>query len=197
MAHNAHSLQKAFRYLFTEEVDELQRLAMLLPPNPTVVNIGAGSGTSGLAFLECRDDLTLTTIDIQQNDSPFGCLVAEKKVVWDAGYQDRLTQIHGDSKIVGANWLDEHEKVDMVFVDGGHSYDECKGDIEAWLKNITSGGTIAIHDYNKTNVFLSVNTEYAPHPVAWAGVDKAVNGFIKQGNEPLSIVKTLISFKVE
>ena len=41
----------------------------------------------------------------------------------------------------------ENESLDLVFIDGDHSYEGCKADIEAWLPKLRSGGVLAGHDY--------------------------------------------------
>jgi hypothetical protein len=48
----------------------------------------------------------------------------------------------------------------MVFVDGDHSYEGCRGDIEAWTPHVRVGGVIAIHDYNALH--RGDDTWYAP-----------------------------------
>lgn len=202
MPHNSLSLQRAFGYLFESEVYALKQLAQSLPNNPVVVNLGAGSGTSGLAFIESRPDLQLKTIDIQKEDSPLGCLHAEYQVIEQAGYNlDRYFQFVGDSKRWGKLWLEATEvglgnKVDMVFIDGDHSYRGAKGDILAWLPNIKEGGTIAVHDYNKREVFKDGPIDNAPHPLPWPGVDRAVRRFLCPYFEMMLQVDTLIAFRV-
>lgn len=211
MSHSAESLQAAFKYLFPAEVPALKELAQSLPPNPVVINIGAGSGTSGLAFMESRPDLFLFTIDIQLEDSPFGCLVAEANVLIDAGYGSyprRWNQFHGDSKYFGYQWevicrtLFENvkngiatHKVDCVLVDGDHSYEGCKGDIEAWVPNIKPGGILAIHDYKKH--LLQYDEETCPHPRPWPGVDRAVDEMLLGKYPVVMQVQSLIAFRVE
>lgn len=54
-----------------------------------------------------------------------------------------------------------NETVRFVFIDGEHSYEAVKADIEAWLPKIVPGGIIAGHDYNN----------------CWPGVKKAVDEF--------------------
>jgi predicted O-methyltransferase YrrM len=49
------------------------------------------------------------------------------------------------------------EEIDVIFVDGGHSYEVVKADILAWLPKMKKGGIMAGHDFN-----------------AWEGVNKAV-----------------------
>lgn len=221
MPHTALSLQAAFRYLFLSEVYALKQLAQMLPANPVVINLGAGAGTSGLAFLESRPDLYLITIDIQKEDSPFGCLYAERQVLEQAGIPDhRYHQICGDSKVIGEhaqstfNLLVEsngrlvnvmkHFLVDgemtrfasLVFVDADHSYNGCKGDILAWLPNIKPGGIMAVHDFNKREVYKDGPIEGAPHPLPWPGVDRAVRKFLCPNYEIILQVATLISFRI-
>lgn len=205
----AAEIQKAFHYLYPAELPALQGLARQLPENPVVVNIGSGAGTSGLAFLESRPDLYLVTIDIQDESSPFGCLEAERDVVERAGYgstwQRRWWQIHADSKIVGKAWGKSEtfveyfgaswrlNKVHMVFIDGDHSYEGCKADIEAWMPNVRDGGILAIHDYRKGALEPDPN---GPHPKPWPGVDSAVAELIAAEYEIVLHVDSLIAFRI-
>lgn len=39
-------------------------------------------------------------------------------------------------------------ELDLVFIDGNHSYDFVKKDIEMWLPKVKHGGIISGHDYN-------------------------------------------------
>jgi hypothetical protein len=97
-------------------VELLKELSRHLPADPVVVNIGAGAGTSGLAFMESRDDLTLYTVDTRLEVSPLGSLGSELVVFREAGFSEshRHHQIHGDSILVGLSW--EGPKIDLVFM---------------------------------------------------------------------------------
>lgn len=186
MGHTAHSVVDWTGYLYHPEVDALKELAQSLPAKPHVVNIGAGNGTSGLAFMESRPDLHLYTIDIQKEASPFGCLAGEEAVFRDAGFwgDPRHQQIHGDSKDVGREWAQRgYGPVDMVFIDGGHQYHEAAGDITLWLPHIKSGGIIAVHDYEKVDK-------------VWQGVNQAVREFLVGTYGEILYVETLIAFRV-
>lgn len=131
----------AFGYLRQSECHALAALACTLPDRPKVVNIGAGTGTSGLAFMEARNDLELYTVEIEEA-APTGGLKNERNAFEKAGLlgQERHHQILGDSRAV--KW--EHGPVDMVFIDGDKKYDL---DVEVWLPRIKQGGIIAFHDY--------------------------------------------------
>jgi len=133
-------------YLAVEEVVALKELTLSLRPNPKAVNIGSGMGVSGLALMKSRPDLYLYSIDIEA-DSTLGSLLRERKALEEAGMWDpaRIEQIRGDSREIGSKW--NRGTVDIVFVDDGHFYPECKGDIETWLPHIRDGGMMVFHDY--------------------------------------------------
>ncbi len=196
MSYTSETLQKAFHYLFPDEVPALKSLAARLRAEPVVVNIGAGAGTSALTFCEARSDIHLITIDHQKDTSPLGSLASEEEVLRDAGFWDgRVTHHHKDSKEMGLNW--PGPKVDMVFIDGGHEYEECKGDIEAWLPNIRSGGIIAVHDFEKEALYPGGDfRDGAPHPMPWPGVDRAVRELLFDHYEQILRVESLIAFRI-
>jgi predicted O-methyltransferase YrrM len=140
----AYSLSDWLNYLTRDEVDELQRIAKKpRKKTPTIVNIGAGAGTSGLAFAEARPEADLYTIDIRPS-GPLGGLEGERNAFNDAGLL-HPTQILGDSKEVGVDW---QLPVDVLFVDGDHSESGIRGDIEIWLPHVKRNGYIIFHDYN-------------------------------------------------
>lgn len=211
MPQTSEDLQAAFGYLTEAELAGLKQLARMLPDNPIVVNIGAGAGTSGLAFMESRPDLFMITIDLQVGDSPFGCLIAEDRALKEAGFKSsRWMHFQGDSKDYGREWhrvcydmfdnvrngIATH-KVDLCFVDADHSYLGAKGDILAWLPNIKLGGIIAVHDYDKKRVYASGQLSgKVMHPLPWPGVDRAVRKFLCPYFEIALHVDTLISFWV-
>jgi len=196
MPYTAHDVVEWTGYLFHPEVDALAELAQSLPENPIAVNIGAGNGTSGLALLQSRPDLFLWTVDKQLESSPFGCLEGEWAVLDKAGLWPcvRYAWIHGDSIEAGEKW--DKDAVDLVFVDGDHSYEGCAGDIKAWLPNIKPSGLLVVHDYHKAERFAKPIEGKAPHPKPWHGVDQAVDKHLIGKFEMVTRVDTLIAFRV-
>lgn len=142
-----HSYEKAqaFNFLTPKEVFAMRVAAWSLLDEPTIVNIGSGAGTSGLAFVESRPDAKVYTVDISPG-GPFGGLQNEINAFEGKGLQ-LPTHILGDSKDAGAKW--RNGKVDMVFIDGDHSYNGCMGDIMAWYPHVKVGGLILFHDYRR------------------------------------------------
>lgn len=190
----ARQLRDDFRYLFRDEVGALEQLAVSLPPNPVVVNIGAGAGTSGLLFLQSRPDLVLHTIDIENRDSPLGSLYSERAVMEQAGLADqagvRWHQWHANSQQLCYQWGIECH---LLFIDGDHSYEGCKNDICGWGPLVKPDGIIAVHDYKKDAI---APTEDGPHPRAWPGVDRAVDEFLLPYYDLLLQIDSLIAFRI-
>ena len=69
----------------------------------------------------------------------------------------------------------DDELFDMIFIDGDHSYEGCKADLENWWPKIKVGKILCGHDYcyehKNPNNF---------------GVKKAVDEFIKKNKDSIS-----------
>jgi len=179
----AEELGQAFGYMTLDEVRELRRLASCLPLHSTIVNIGAGSGTSSMAMLESSGQHTVTTIDIEGGVSPLGGIGNLNRMV-NRHYPEnapRNLSITGDSKLV--EWFGGD--IDMIFIDGDHSYVGCKGDVEAWLPRVKTGGIVAFDDYGPGKA----------SPVTWGDVKKVVDEMMVD-HRIISVCDSLISFEV-
>lgn len=205
---SSSEVRSAFKYLYPDELPFLKRLVSDLPAYPVVVNIGAGAGTSGLAIMETRpEDLTLITIDVTDLSSPFGCLEAERDVMEEAGFAslwgNRWFQIHTHSASIAIAWpsieaqmprLMGNLMVDMVFVDGDHSFIGAAEDMIAWSAWLKHGGIMAVHDYKKGE--LAINSD-GPHPMEWVGVDEAVDMYLVPRFACIGRVDSLIAFTMD
>lgn len=120
------------------EVDALKQLVATLLDKPIIINIGAERGTSTLAMLEERPDAVIFSVDINECEKEFDNL---KKAGLD--YR-RVHRELGRSQDIGNSWPGT---VDFVFVDGDHSENGVRGDIDAWLYKIRRNGIMAFHDY--------------------------------------------------
>ena len=63
-------------------------------------------------------------------------------------------------------------KAGMIFIDAGHTYEEVKEDITAWLPLVMEGGTICGHDYYHENNM-------------WPGVQQAVDDIFGHRGESM------------
>jgi hypothetical protein len=92
--------------------------------------------------------------------------------------KNQLYLLHGfsnDKKI-----LDQFsdESIDLLYIDGDHSFDGCYSDLKNWFPKIKKGGYILNDDYK------------------WEGVNQAVNLFCKENNiHNLEIVDNQCFFK--
>ena len=94
----------------------------------------------------------------------------------------KITQLYGDSGTF--DFSPYHGKVDLMFVDGSHSYEYVLSDTEAAYKMVKSGGLILWHDYDSR---------------WWPGVTRALNQFQAQDprfKEIRSIENTALCFMI-
>jgi len=140
----AYQLADAFHYLTRPEVDALIKIAQKLPPDPMVMNIGAGVGTSAMALLEAREDLTLVSLDIEGGISPLGGLGNELGALkeHEIDTQWRYAQITGDSIEIGLTWV---RPLDLIVLDGEKT--QMGRDLTTWWPHVKPGGYMAVHDY--------------------------------------------------
>ena len=66
-----------------------------------------------------------------------------RRTVHDAGLEDTVVAVVGDSPTVAAAWA---APLALVFIDGGHGPEPAHADYEGWAPHVTPGGLLAIHD---------------------------------------------------
>lgn len=71
----------------------------------------------------------------------------------------------------------QNQELDFVYIDGDHSYDFVKKDINAWWPKIKPGGILSGHDYTTGN----------PQKGHVYGVIQAVDEFVKENNLNLCV----------
>lgn len=69
--------------------------------------------------------------------------------------------MRGESTQIASEFADGW--LDFVFIDGDHSYEGVKADIEAWRPKVRSGGMIAGHDINMKSVRDAVSEVLGEH----------------------------------
>ena len=174
----SEDLSDAFGYLTLDEVAFLKDCVAASPTQGVLVNIGAGVGTSGLAMAEIRPDQERYTVDISKG-SPLGGFKNEDNAFEGTGLPCPI-HLLGNSHKVGVDWQESPEKqeISLLFIDGGHSEEEIRGDIEIWLPSVMEGGVIVFHDYDS---------------VHWAAVKNTVDELMS-GHKRIGLVHTTIAF---
>ena len=66
-----------------------------------------------------------------------------RRTLEDAGWEDVVIVIVGDSPTVARDW---GTTVGLLFIDGGHALDVAMADYDSWARFVLPGGLLAIHD---------------------------------------------------
>lgn len=119
----------------------------------TVAEVGVAEGRFAEQMHNWGLD-ELYLIDIWER-MPFidGCASFEDKWHKD-NYEEVQKRFEGKLNVVilkgfshkMSSYID-NESLGLVYIDGDHSYNGCKSDIETWLPKLVPGGIMAFHDY--------------------------------------------------
>jgi predicted O-methyltransferase YrrM len=125
----------------------------------TFLEIGTNRGRTAWTVARNNPEIDVYTIDLPEqgsieaveldvNESDRDFFVED----WDRGEafhgtpeEKRITQLWGDSATF--DFSPYYGKIDLVFIDGAHSYSYVRNDTEEALKMVTEGGIIAWDDY--------------------------------------------------
>ncbi len=109
----------------------------------TILEIGTYVGRTAFLFacaLERNQYGRIFTVD--NNES--GVLPQAKARFAQSQLNDRTTLIERSSQDAFANWV--RTKIDILFIDGSHSYLDASADFALWSRHISVGGIIVMHD---------------------------------------------------
>jgi GT2 family glycosyltransferase len=128
-------------------------LVGLLKPR-TIVELGTYYGTSYCAMCQAVEELQLDSrayaVDTWQGDPQSGFygpeVLADLKAYHDPLYGGFSRLIQATFDEAAAHF--DNETIDLLHIDGFHTYPEAKHDFEAWLPKMSSRGVILFHDIN-------------------------------------------------
>jgi len=121
-------------------------------------------GSAAIFSKVCEDGVIVYTIDSGSNFDRFG---PRDGTTYDDFMQGRfeiygaagqVKWIRADSKVIP--WEGE---INLLFIDGSHSYEGVKGDIENMVPRVLPGCVVIFHDYHME------------------GVKRAIDEFLKEG----------------
>lgn len=129
---------------------ELAKLRELASESRSIVEVGSWKGRSTKELLESCKGPVYAVDHWQGSQKDVSGIVGELGGVYEefmrnVGEYPNLTVCKGNSIDI-ANQFNGN-RVDMVFIDAGHEYEECRSDIEAWLPKCDK--FICGHDYNQ------------------------------------------------
>jgi len=146
-------------YTTNQELLKLYELAKSLPKKSLAVEIGSYIGASSLLIAKgLHNESKLICIDTWQND-------AMTEGNWDSfsefiknvnTVKKKIETIRNTSVLAGTNF---NEKIDFLFIDGDHSYDAVKKDVDIWFPKLKSGGIIVMHDIGWAEGVIKVINE--------------------------------------
>lgn len=153
-----HDYRTARGWLKSEEREYLVHIAGVAPKNALILNIGTEYGASLVCFRTGNRFAEIIGLDLDNSQAP----------------QDlNVTYITGDSAYYAEQamtWLGR--QVDILFIDGDHTYDGVRADI-TYTDCVRIGGYAIFHDcYDYANPYDSNNSPVI-HKVV-PGVNKAV-----------------------
>lgn len=151
-----------------------------------IVEIGVYKGYSSCYFLDYFPDAELFLVDpwIAQNLNA-RMYRRNGPADWEEIYNDVIKEFGSKATIMRMTSEEAEDKflpasLDVVFIDGDHSYRSVCRDIELWLPKMRKGGLFCGHDYSLCG--------------ANAGVVKAVNEMIGGENVVIGSRKTWLYY---
>lgn len=151
-------------YLHPLEGMCLHWLAGKVPPGGIAVEVGSFKGKSS-AYLASglkAPGARLACVDVWENrampfDPPEDVLPEFERNV--ARYREKIDIHRGLSTDVAATFP---ALIDVLFIDGDHSFEGCSADIDAWLPRVRRGGHIAFHDSSQEGVARAIAERLPP-----------------------------------
>lgn len=118
-------------------------LARLTHGKTRILEIGLNAGHSTELFLDESNAATVTSFDLFEKSYSPDILRQLSEV-----YGDRFQSIQGDTRETLPAWFAQNpsEPFDLVFVDGGHSFEVASSDLETVLQFVPRGCLIAMDD---------------------------------------------------
>lgn len=111
-------------------VPEVQKI----PEGGYYLEVGVDKGKSlWIARQVAKEGVTISGVDLRENPKVEGAIFTQ-----------------GDSATVASN-MAPGRRIDVLFIDGDHSYEGCKRDIEAWLPFVKEGGVLLFHDCDESS----------------------------------------------
>lgn len=158
-----------------EELVVLASLSAKYKPN-RIFEIGTFDGRTSLNLIaNANPDSQLYTLDLPQTaitETALRIKTGDRKFIdkpqsgtrfLNTEYASRIHQIYADSATYDYSSL--HNSMDMIFVDGAHSYEYVISDTEKVFPLLRNGkGIIIWHDYGWYEVILALNEMYQKDP---------------------------------
>ncbi len=132
----------------SDEIERLRELTQKIPDNGIMVQIGVYRGKSVCALkdLILQKNLTVLAVDV------FEC---NELGIFKDEFEQNIKNFNLENNVktymmtsVEASKYVSDKSVDLIFIDGDHTYDSVKLDIQSWEPKLKNDGIICGHDYD-------------------------------------------------
>ena len=130
---------------------------------PRIVEVGTFYGSTARGLMALTGG-TCTSMDNWKDFHPSDKYKTGEEAFWDTvksngvDLTDRARLIPGDSKEIGSRW---QEPIDILFIDGDHSFAGALGDIQLFTPHIVSGGYCFVDDWDMPEVRRAVTDGFS------------------------------------
>lgn len=153
----------------------LREHAARVPGGGMIVELGSLFGCSALIMAEAAlPNVIITCVDTWERvtdiepDTLVGCDPYEVFCSYTCA-SDSIRALRSDSVKAAANF--EPRSVDLVFVDGGHSFEQVTADLRVWWPKLKHGGVLLGHDGVRWSDVERAAIEFAHEaghvPITW------------------------------
>ncbi|KXB03839.1 hypothetical protein AKJ45_00260 [candidate division MSBL1 archaeon SCGC-AAA261F19] len=118
-------------------------------PSKTL-EIGFGKGFNLLMFLKLNPDCDYFCFDLFDGSFLFWYFEKRlyRKILEKVKAIDSVHLFKGDTRKTLPKWVDKLPSMDLILIDGGHSYEVCKNDWICSKRLMSSKTTVWFHDYS-------------------------------------------------
>lgn len=126
----------------TYDMEVIVPLIEAIPENGVYLEVGVDKGKSLYTARQVsKPSVTVYGVDLREDPKVEGTIFMQR-----------------DSTTLPEGW---DKEIDVLFIDGDHSYEGCKGDIDAWAPFVKDKGVILFHDADEGGPgVLRAITEY-------------------------------------
>ena len=130
-----------FALLWKEECDILHTLAQQVPSGGTIVEIGTALGGSGVIFADATKEKNIKIYSVDISPSP--------RAYQNLSHSGVEIVPHMSSRFAEHWGKDIKKPIDLLFIDGNHSFQGVYEDFNNWASHLRPGGSIVFHDYDQ------------------------------------------------
>lgn len=141
------------------QLGDLEILYKFSQHRKNIVEIGTAYGIGSLILLSGSEGI-VTTIDNHKYYRPYyenehHQITPDEKWKIINNYlqlfsNNRIKVIKNDSVKEAENW--KNESIDLLYIDGDHSYSQVLMDYRTWLSKVKKDGVILLHDIDKPGI---------------------------------------------